>query len=271
MPELPEVQTILDTLEKNIKGETIQEIELRYPKLLEKNSPYAIEDIRGEKVIGFRRYGKYLCLELTGGYYFIIHLRMEGKFHLYDEFHEPNKHTHMLIKTENHHIHYLDTRKFSRMHITKDFDAFIKGKNLGIDPILTDVSVEKIPTKIRKSKRAIKNILLDQSIITGIGNIYADEILFACKIHPETPSDEITDSQWKDIITQTKETLQFAIKAGGTTIRSYTSNLNVNGRFQVKLQVYGKFGEPCPVCNTTLEKVTIGGRTSTFCPTCQKR
>ncbi|CAM4188937.1 bifunctional DNA-formamidopyrimidine glycosylase/DNA-(apurinic or apyrimidinic site) lyase [Erysipelothrix inopinata] len=270
MPELPEVETIVRTLEKSLLNETVNHVELMYEPLLETDSMYPMEILEGKKFVGFHRRGKYLCFEFSDGYYWIIHLRMEGKFHLYGTHHRLTKHTHLLMQTEHHEIHYLDTRKFSRMAVTKDPDSYFMRKKLGFEPWDTHLTSSYLYEAIHKSTRAIKLILLDQSIITGIGNIYADEILFDTQIHPLTKGNKITKKQCELIINSTRNTLENAIAAGGTTIRSYTSALNVTGRFQITLKAYGQEGEPCSRCETPMVRIVVGGRSTVFCPKCQK-
>lgn len=268
MPELPEVETIVRVLEKSLLGETVLNLDLRYNKLLETDSKYDLDSLVGKRFVGFSRRGKYLCFEFEEGLYWIVHLRMEGKFHLYGTKTKPALHTHLLIETEHHHVHYLDTRKFSRMAVIDDKDAYFITKKLGPEPFGLDP--KELYEKIKKSNRAIKNILLDQSVLVGIGNIYADEVLFATQIHPLTKGSAIRRKDAAHLVIVIEEVLNSAIKQGGTTIRSYTSSLNVNGRFQVSLNAYGQAGKPCSRCETTLERIVIGGRSTVFCPKCQK-
>lgn len=270
MPELPEVETIVRTLEKSLLGETINTAELYYEPLCEAQSQYTVKDLIGSRFTKFERRGKYLLFTFSNGLSMILHLRMEGKFHLYDSHYPISKHTHMLLRTMNHDIHYLDTRKFSRFAIVDNPQEYLEKKNLGLEPWDDGLDANYLFSKYQKTQRPIKSVLLDQSIITGIGNIYADEILYTMKIHPLTSARRITKKQCKELIPIVRETLEKAIQAGGTTIRSYTSQLNVSGRFQVELNAYGRSGQECKRCNTILEHVKISGRTSVYCPKCQK-
>lgn len=268
MPELPEVETIVRVLEKSLLNQKVNSIELRYEKLLEENSPYPLSVLLNRSFTGFDRRGKYLIFEFDHLYYWIVHLRMEGKFHLYDKETAPSKHTHLLIETQDHHVHYLDTRKFSRMAVTQDPDAYFASKKLGPEPFGLDLN--DFYKNIKKSRRSIKNIILDQSVIVGIGNIYADEILFASSLHPLRKGTSIKKKEAALIAHHTELVLKAAIKQGGTTIRSYTSSLNVHGRFQVALNAYGQKGLACNRCSTIMEGMVIGGRSSVYCPQCQK-
>ena len=270
MPELPEVETIVRVLEKSLLHERVKEIKLFYKPLLEKDSKFPIEDIKGSKFESFDRRGKFLIFNFSNGKSWVLHLRMEGKFNLYDSETLPNKHTHLLIETENHHVHYLDTRKFSRMAVVDDLDNYFKEKNLGVEPFSVEFTPQYLYEAIHGSKRAIKGLLLDQSIVVGIGNIYADEILFASKVHPETTGSRLSKVKVKEMQEHIKTVLEAAIRQGGTTIRSYTSSLNVHGRFQVALNAYGQFGKPCANCGSILKKTKVSGRTSVYCERCQK-
>lgn len=268
MPELPEVETIIRVLEKSLLADQVESIDFIYPKLLETDSEFPLSVLLGKEFVGFSRRGKYLCFEFSGGYHWIVHLRMEGKFHLYDEDKTPSTHTHLVIRTNRQCIHYLDTRKFSRMAVVRDKDAYFLRKKLGPEPFGLDP--KNFYLSVMKSSRAIKNILLDQSVLVGIGNIYADEVLFKTQIHPLTKGTAIREVDAAHLVIAIEEVLQSAIEQGGTTIRSYTSSLNVNGRFQVRLHAYGQAGKPCLRCATRLERIVIGGRSTVFCPQCQK-
>ncbi|NLW15835.1 MAG: bifunctional DNA-formamidopyrimidine glycosylase/DNA-(apurinic or apyrimidinic site) lyase [Erysipelothrix sp.] len=270
MPELPEVETIKNVLEHNLKNKTIEWIRLDYAPLLESKSEYKIQDLSGLTFKGFQRRGKYLIFNFDNGMSWVVHLRMEGKFHLYKEETNPAKHTHLMFKVDDTYVHYLDTRKFSRMAVIKDLDAYFKTKNLGYEPFDEALSVSFLKERFKNRKRAIKSVLLDQSHITGIGNIYADEILFRCKIHPEKPAFTLTDKQLESIIDNTIIVLKKAIEEGGTTIRSYTSSLGVTGLFQVSLKAYGREGLPCTECQTSMTRIKVGGRSTVFCEKCQK-
>ncbi len=269
MPELPEVETIKNVLDKNLNHRTIEWIQLDYKPLLEKNSQYQISDLAGKTFTNFLRRGKYLIFELED-LYWIVHLRMEGKFHLYEDETEKDKHTHLIFKVEDQYVHYLDTRKFSRMAVVDDLDAYLETKNLGFEPFDEGLNAQFLQNRFKNRKRAIKSVLLEQSHIAGIGNIYADEILFRCQLHPETPANKLTLKDLENVIKYTRDVLQKAIAEGGTTIRSYTSSLGVTGLFQVTLQAYGRKGLPCYVCDTEMQRIVVGGRGTVFCENCQK-
>lgn len=270
MPELPEVETIIRTLEKSLAGDTITQVKLYYPPLLEKDSPFDLSNLVGSTFTHFSRRGKYLIFSFDTGFHWVVHLRMEGKYYLYNETMPKTTHTHLILKTNYRYIHYLDTRKFSRMAVVQDLQGYLAGKKLGYEPFDSDLTAEYYHSRIHKSIRAIKNILLDQSIITGLGNIYADEVLYETQLHPLTQGVDITLDQSQMIIDASQKILAKAISEGGTTIRSYTSSLGVSGLFQVSLQAYGREGQKCNRCSSIMKRIVISGRSSVFCPQCQK-
>lgn len=269
MPELPEVETIKNVLKHNLMHETIEWIRLDYKSLLEKNSEFDIQKLAGKTFTGFYSRGKYLIFELEDVYW-VVHLRMEGKFHLYEEKLSPDKHTHLLFKAGKHYVHYLDTRKFSRMAVVSNLKQYLETKNLGYEPFDENLNANFLYERFKNRRRAIKSVLLEQSHIAGIGNIYADEILFRCQIHPETPANSLDKNQLENLIKVSQEVLKKAIEEGGTTIRSYTSSLGVTGRFQVTLKAYGREGKACTICQTEMKKIKVGGRGTVYCETCQK-
>lgn len=269
MPELPEVETIVRTLEKSLLGEKVIGLEFLYPKLLEEDSPYPLNALVNKRFTSFDRRGKFLNFGFEDGLHFIVHLRMEGKFHLYKEEITPSKHTHLILQTQEHWIHYLDVRKFSRMALTMDPDQYFIEKNLGLEPFVEELTWQYLKKTMSKSTRSIKSMLLDQSIVTGIGNIYCDEILFDCKIHPLKKGIELKNKDYKLLVEAIPRILKEAIAAGGTTIRSYTSALDVSGRFQIALKAYGQEGKPCAYCQNPLKRIKVSGRSTVFCERCQ--
>ena len=272
MPEIAEVETVRNTLKNMILNKKIKSVNLIYPKMLESDVEEFKKLLPGRKFIDIKRVGKWLIFDL-GEYYLLSHLRMEGKFFVKNHDEEINKHEHIIITfTDNTDLRYHDTRKFGRMNLIKkeDLDKTEAIQKQGIEPISNDLTEEYLYEKISKKHLPMKTILLDQTIIAGLGNIYADEVLFASKIHPLTKGCDITLDDCKRIKESSKKIIEEAIKCGGTTIRSYTSSLGVTGRFQQFLQVHKREGEPCNICGTKIERIKVGGRSTYFCPKCQK-
>lgn len=271
MPELPEVETVKNTLKKIILNKKIVELQIIYPKILE--YPTILEakkEIANQTIVDIKRRGKWLLFELND-YYLLSHLRMEGKYNIRNINDEIEKHEHVIIRFEdNTELRYRDTRKFGRMYLINKEDAFsVKPlKDLGFEPFDNNLTSDYLKGKYKNKKLPIKTVLLDQTIITGIGNIYDDEILFLSKINPYKKASSLTKKQLESIISNTKKVLNEAIRLGGTTIRTYTSSEGVHGRFQNELLVHSQ--KICPTCKKELIVVKIGGRSTYYCPNCQK-
>ena len=205
-------------------------------------------------------------------YYLLSHLRMEGKYFFKTKNDGINKHEHVIFDLDDgSELRYMDTRKFGKMYLIKkeDIDKIGPLVELGLEPWDDNLTSEYLLDKYKKKKLPIKSVLLDQNIIVGIGNIYADEILFLSKINPLKKCNLITKEEAENIIKYTKKVLEAAIEKGGTTIRTYSSVDGVHGLFQNELFVHGKDKNNCPICNTKIEKIKVGGRGTYYCPKCQ--
>jgi len=272
MPELPEVETVKNTLKELILNNKIKDVSIHYESIIE--YPISSEfkkQIIGEAINDIERRGKWLIFVLDH-YYLFSHLRMEGKYFIKND--EPiEKHEHIVFKLSNgKELRYRDTRKFGRMLLIPKEDILKKGPltELGLEPWDENLTEEYLLNCFKNKKVPIKQSLLDQSIIAGIGNIYVDEILFLAKLNPETRTCDVNKRQCKDIIVYTRQILKNAIEKGGTTIRSYESSEGVHGRFQNNLLVHNKENEPCPNCGTLIQKKVVGGRGTYWCSRCQK-
>lgn len=275
MPEAPEVQTVISTLEAKIKHAKIKSVKVYYPKLIQNMELDEFEkNLVGQSFCDFFRIGKYLCFVLDD-HDLIVHLRMEGKFYILGELPCEMKHIHcVMVLEDGRYLCYHDTRKFGRMALypkTDDVASLSCFKNVGYDCLDKRVDGKYFYDHIHSLNRNIKSALLDQSIMAGIGNIYADEILFSCGLDPRNRCSKISKKDCENIVYHTKRILKGAMKAGGTTIRSYTSSLGVTGLFQLKLKVHSKKDEPCPDCGTKIKKITVSQRGTYLCPKCQKR
>lgn len=270
MPELPEVETVRKILEKDIINKTIIDIDVRYSKIIQNVSKEEfVLKLKNQTFKEIKRKGKYLICILND-YYLIIHLRMEGKFFLmHDE--QLNKHDHIIFNFGESQLRYNDTRKFGTMHL---FDKSIDIYNiyplnkLGLEPYDNGFNKQYLHKYFSKSTKPIKTTLLDQSIISGLGNIYVDEVLYMCAIHPEEKTKEVSEDKIELIVKNSKIVLDKAINLGGTTIRSFKSSHDITGRFQNELLVHTK--QVCSICNTKISKIKVGGRGTYFCENCQK-
>lgn len=282
MPELPEVETVKKVLEKWTKNRKIVNTYIYYPRIIEDLSV-----LKNETINEVTRYGKNLIFILDN-YVLTVHLRMEGKFYLAkkeeginkdkkinftfegkDEITSIRKHTHIILELDNEDLLlYHDVRKFGKMHLypKKDFSLSLLG--IGKEPF--EISKEELYKILQKREKPIKEVLLDQKVMSGIGNIYADEICFKSGILPTRIASSLSLNEVSNLLLCSQNILKEAIKEGGSTIKSYHSGNGVDGLFQTKLLVYGKKGKPCSVCNAPIEKIKLKGRGTCFCPKCQK-
>ena len=273
MPEKPEVITVTKKLEKRLLNRKITDCKVYYEPIIDyPSSKEFISKIKNQTTNSFSTRGKWIVIELDR-YYLLVHLRMEGKFFFREKNSILEKHHHVVFTIDNEEeLHFQDVRKFGRMKlIPKDkINEMPPFTELGLEPWDKSLTPDYLKDKFKNKKIPIKTALLDQSIITGIGNIYDDEILFLSHINPLTPANQLNDSELQLIINNTVITLDKAIAEGGTTIRNYTSEEGITGLFQNHLYVHTKVGEACPNCGETIIKIKINGRGTYYCPTCQK-
>ena len=272
MPEIAEVETVRNTLKSMILNKKIVDVNIIYPKIIESDINDFKDILIGRKFIDIDRIGKWLMFDLND-YYLLSHLRMEGKYFVKKSTDDIVKHEHIIISFEDGtDLRYHDTRKFGRMNLVKksDIDKVEAIKKQGIEANSEKLTKEYLYEKIHKKNIPIKSLLLDQTIISGLGNIYANEVMFDARINPSRLGKDISLNECDLIVKASKKIIDAAIKDGGTTIKSYTSSLGVTGRFQQHLMVHKREGEECKVCGTIIENIKIGGRSTYFCPKCQK-
>lgn len=273
MPELPEVETVRRGLVNLVKGNVIEKVTVLYPKMIKNDPEKFCELLKGRKIENVDRRGKYLLFRFSGSLTMVSHLRMEGKYFVKQASQPLEKHTHVVFDlNDGRQLRYNDMRKFGRMRLVKTGDeSQLSGiAKLGPEPLSDDFTAENLYSRLQKKRKEIKPALLDQTLVTGLGNIYVDEVLWMSKIHPETPANHISKDEARLLHDSIVKELKTAIKAGGTTIRSYTDAFQHTGSFQFDLNVYGKEGEPCPRCQTKIVKIKVGQRGTHFCPHCQK-
>lgn len=283
MPELPEVETVRRglnqlTLNQEITGgDVLLDRTIAYPLSLAD----FISGLKGSAIASWHRRGKYLLAELsqiqnphTPAGWLGVHLRMTGQLLWLDR--QPlHKHTRVRLFFENElELRFVDQRTFGQMWWVPPSEAIesvITGLGkLGPDPFSEDFSVEYFTKQLHNCRRRIKNALLDQSIVAGIGNIYADEALFKSGIPPETLCTELQPSQISRLRTAIVEVLEASIAAGGTTFSNFLNVQGVNGNYSGVAWVYNRAGKPCRVCETPIQRLRLAGRSAHFCPQCQK-
>jgi len=274
MPELPEVETVRNVLKNWVIGKTIKDVDIFYNRVIENmNFDIFKKKIINQKINDIDRKGKYLLFVLDD-YILLSHLRMEGKYYLVkDELLDEKTNKHKIISfilDDSSSLLYHDVRKFGRMKLL-DKNNYLEDESLkkvGKEPF--EITSIELYEKIKLSNKPIKELLLDQSNIAGLGNIYVDEVLFVSKIHPLRKGKEVSEKECEVIVENSIKVLNKAIELGGSTIKSYHSGNKVDGRFQNELNVYGKKGTKCPCCSTPIEKTVVGGRGTHYCPKCQK-
>ena len=271
MPELPEVETVRKTLQSWCVGKTIKNIKIHYPNVLEGISFDEFKTkVLNQKINKIDRYGKYLFIVMDD-YTLISHLRMEGKYFFVKEEDEYiKKHKIITFELDDGDLIYHDVRKFGKMKLSNKDDYLLDKSiaKLGKEPFT--LTKEELYNKLQHLNKKVKQCLLDQSIISGLGNIYVDEVLFDCGISPFKNSKDINLKDCQKIIESSIKILNRAIELKGSTIATYHFNNDETGGFQNEHKVYGKKGCKCIKCNAIIEKDTIGGRGTYYCKNCQK-
>lgn len=273
VPELPEVESVRSGLEKLIKGKTITEVTVLWDRIIADPKDINVfkDSIRNQKIQSIDRRGKFLLFNLTD-YVLISHLRMEGKYRLEKSDVPVTKHTHVIFKLDSEEeLRYLDVRKFGRMSLVSHQEILEHPSlnKLGPEPVKETLTTKALSTELKKRKKTIKATLLDQSVIAGIGNIYADEILFDAKIHPSRSTNTLSESEVYDLTHSILTVMDKAVKAGGTTIRTYENAFGETGSYQSDLNVYGREGLECVRCSSIIEKIKVAQRGTHYCPICQ--
>ncbi|WP_195571831.1 DNA-formamidopyrimidine glycosylase [Paenibacillus sp. 1001270B_150601_E10] len=275
MPELPEVETVKRTLNTLVKGKKIDRVTVTLPRIIQR--PAEIESfcaaLAGHTIQEVGRRGKFLLIHLDD-LVLVSHLRMEGRYGVYSSDEPVEKHTHVIFHFDDEtELRYKDVRQFGTMHLFSPGEEMREAplKKLGIEPLQDGFTAELLKEKLGNRRSFIKPVLLNQHIIVGLGNIYVDEALFRAGIHPMTQADSLNDEQLKRLHEAIIYTLQQAVDAGGSSIKSYVNGQGEMGMFQHQLQVYGQEGKPCVRCGQLVEKSVVGGRGTHTCPSCQPR
>lgn len=273
VPELPEVETIRRTLEPYLTGRVVERVEVLCPKQLGNISPSDLaRRLVGRRIERVGRRGKYLLLHLEGGEVLVVHLRMTGKLIFHPQGASVTPYTRLILGlTPPSELHLHDVRSFAVVKLTTEDElATHPGLvDLGPEPLEPSFTPQALKAALAGRKGPIKSLLLNQRAVAGLGNIYADEALFRAGINPLRPANSLTSEEANALWRAIREVLEEAISSGGTSIRDYVNGRGVPGSFQMRLNVYGRKGEPCRRCGTSLEGVKVGGRSTVYCPRCQ--
>jgi formamidopyrimidine-DNA glycosylase len=274
MPELPEVEVVRQGLAPRVVGRRFLGVSVGEKPLRQQSSARELQEwLTGRKLNDLSRRGKYLVFGLEGGVTLLVHLGMTGHLLLGCEA-KPIPaldHIHLVFHLEGGlELIYQDVRRFGQVLVFPPGTAPPPLQNVGLEPFSREVTPQWLADQARGRSRPIKNFLMDGRILTGIGNIYASEILFAVRLHPGTPVGRLTREDWGRILKETRRILREAIRQGGTTVSNYLNSNGEAGLFQVQLLVYGKENEPCRCCGTPIGRLVQAGRSTCFCPVCQK-
>lgn len=270
MPELPEVETIARGLHRRVAGDSIETVWVgSKPEPLKSTAGEIARTLEGARIERVQRVGKHIVFDLRGGNgtaesEWIVHLGMTGRMLVTNAGAEPARHTHLVAHLESgRELHFVDPRRFGRLEVRK---AGFQGP--GTEPLR--VSREDFATLFHKSKAPIKAALLNQKLLHGVGNIYADESLFRAGVRPRRRANTLTIAELERLHAAVQEVLKEAIAAGGSSVSDYVDTDGEAGFFQLQHRAYGREGEPCLVCKTPIKKIMVGGRGTHYCPKCQK-
>ena len=270
MPELPEVETALRGISPYLKNFTIEKVVVRQPKLRWAVSEELIT-LKNVKIVDLTRRAKYLMNHTEKGY-IIGHLGMSGSVRIVPQNSAIDKHDHIDIVMNNGKLlRYNDPRRFGAWLWTENLDDFHLFLKLGPEPLSDEFNAEYLFKKSRQKSTALKTFLMDNAVVVGVGNIYANESLFICGIHPLKLAKNLTRNQCFSLVNTIKDVLRKAIIQGGTTLKDFLQPDGRPGYFAQELLVYGNKDKPCPKCGGKIESLIIGQRNSFFCPKCQKR
>ena len=287
MPELPEVEIVRQSLQKNIIGKRINRVLVRNRNLRLKLKSSFENELEGRLVVKIKRFSKYIIIVLENKSYCIVHLGMSGTIHIISNiqkksltntsfYHSPNlpkKHNHIEFFFNDKKLIYNDPRRFGFFQLIKNkIDLQNRFKNFGPEPFNNKFNLNYLKKYFKKKNKNIKSFLLDQKFVSGIGNIYASEILYLSKIHPLKSAKNLNKSECEKIIRNSKKVLNNAIEKGGSSIRNFKNTIGGVGQFQKEFKVYGRDKKNCKrqKCLGTIYKITQSNRSTFYCQTCQK-
>jgi formamidopyrimidine-DNA glycosylase len=273
MPELPEVETVAAGLRPHLAGKAIVRCDLRFPTIVRHPEPEAfVEGVTGRVVEALTRRGKYLLFHLTDGYLMVIHLGMTGHLQLFDPEAPFAPHVHAaFLLNDGRQLRYRDVRRFGRLLFGTEAELLEHRAvpRLGPEPIDDTFTARDLYQRLHRRRAPLKALLLDQAVVAGVGNIYADESCFLARVRPDRPGSSLSRPAVKRLREALHESLTTAIANRGSSVDSYRDAFGERGSQQERLLVYGRGGEPCPTCGRPLASVRLAGRTTVFCRRCQ--
>ena len=269
MPELPEVETVRSGLAKHIEGQVIQQVILRRANLRYPFDPNLSAIVEGQRLRHLKRRAKYLLFEFERGV-LLVHLGMTGVLKMVEATEPVQKHDHVDLVFEQQILRFNDVRRFGAVLWIDDPDTHPLLLHLAPEPLSDEFDGSYLFKIFKKTSRPVKLALMDQALVVGVGNIYANEALFAVGVHPEYPANTLSQELCDRLVAAVKLILEQAIVQGGTSLKDFLNAEGKPGYFRQELKVYGRKGEPCVVCKTQICKMVLGQRATYFCPQCQK-
>lgn len=262
MPELPEVETVVRTLRPALVGRRILSAEFGKSRVLAGSAANAIEALRGRRVESIERYGKFIAIRLDRGW-LVVHLGMTGKLLVSGEI---TKHTHAVFTLDRGTLIYTDPRQFGRI----EYGAELPERVAALGPEPLEVTLEEFTRRVKERRSPIKAVLLNQAVVRGVGNIYADEALFRAGVRPKCTAASLTKDRIARVYSAMREVLADAIAAKGSSVSDYVDAEGNRGSFQTAHRVYRRTGEPCVRCGTPIKRILVAQRGTHYCPTCQR-
>ncbi len=272
MPELPEVETTARDLRPDLLGQRIIAAHVLWPRTIAEPDVAAFEnEIAAQQIVGIGRRGKYLIFTLDSGMTLVCHLRMTGRLRVEQAGSPalpPGPHVRVWFElADGRRLVFTDTRKFGRMWLVGDTRQVLD--KLGLEPLEPGFDARSLAARLRHRQAAIKALLLDQTLVAGLGNIYADEALFRARLHPLRPGASLSDAEVERLHAAIVEVLQAAVGGRGTTLRDYRPPYGERGNYQDQLQVYQRTDQPCPRCGEPIRRIRVTQRSTHYCPRCQ--
>ena len=269
MPELPEVETIRRDLSRDLKGKRIKDVEILNAKVIKEPRPQEFKKrLKGAVFKDFLRRAKVLAVKLSSGDYLVVHLRMTGQL-VYSAKKEEKARV-IFVLANGKYLNFNDQRLFAELRLVDDWQKLEFVQGLGPEPLEKTFTAKKLKTMLAGKKTKIKPLLLDQTFIAGIGNLYAQEALFVAGIMPTRAANKLSGNEVSKLYSAIQKVLRKAIELKGSSVDNYLNGRGEQGKYHLRLKVYDRQGEPCLRCKTTIKKISLGGRGTCFCPKCQR-
>lgn len=264
------METTVRALRPQLLGRTVTGVRNYWPRHIATSSPEVLQErIAGQRIEALGRRGKYLLFHLSGGDTLIIHLRMTGHLSVVERDTPVASHTHTIFSLDdNRELRFQNMRKFGRVYLVADPEEVV-GK-LGPEPLAPDFTVDVLKARLQGRSKQMKSLLLDQTFVAGIGNIYADEALFYARLHPERPADSLTEEEIVALYRAIRKVLKMGVEREGASVDRYVKPDGSRGSMQEVVAVYKRNEEPCYRCGTPIRRIVLGGRSTHFCPVCQQ-